>query len=856
MIALAAAAWAADGQLVDPVRPRSQRIWVSLDPARPETEGHTILLLDVRAETRTFLLHADELELSDAAIRRFGKRPHPVTIAAAGPGLVRITAEEPLAPGLWELDLRFRGVLHDQAYGLYRFAVDDRWYVASQFQPDEARTAWPCFDEPSFKIPFTLQVTVPDGNQVIANAPVAARNVRPAGLEVQFEPTEPIPSYALALLVGPYVPRPLGDLERTTVWTVAGHEDYADAIAEVLPRIDRSERGWFGSAPPWEKQDLIVVPEFAYGAMENPGAMVFAEALVPPPDRAGPEEAEWTAHVVAHEYAHLWFGDLVTMTWWDDLWLNESFATFASVLCQASATEYTGAWTTFANVEKSWAYRQDQLPSTHPVAADIPDIAAVEVNFDGITYAKGASVLKQLVAYVGLDPFLAGLRDYFAAHKFDNATFDDLLAALERSSGRDLSHWGAQWLKTTGINVMRPDFEIGDDGRFTRFAILQEGAAPGAGETRVHRMKVGVYGSDEAGKLVRQTVVELDVDGERTEVADLVGVDAGELILLNDDDLTYASIRLDPDSLRVATERISDIADPMPRTLIWSAAWEMTRQAEMTARAYIDLVSRGIATESEIGVVQRVLLQANAALGMYADPEWAREEGWPSFSARLLELARAAEAGSDHQLAFLNTLLTGVTAPDQHAVLRGLLDGDDPTSHGLPGLAVDADLRWRIVKALATAGVIDQPEIDAERERDSTAAGHRNAEGARAARPSTDAKAAAWQAAMVDDSLPNITVRAIAEGFAGPGQDEVLAPYADEYFATIADVWGRRSSEVAQTVVVGLYPDWDISDDGLARADQFLAGDHPPALRRLVLEGRDSVARALRAQRFDREGSR
>jgi aminopeptidase N len=761
-------------------------------------------------------------------------------------------------------------VVADCAYsntgeGLHLFVdpADGAVYLYSQFETADAKRMFACFDQPDVKAVFDIAVTAPADWKVISNGATESTSSADGGATVhEFAATPLLSTYLVALIAGPY--RRWDDNytdEHGTIdlglfcrESLAEHMDSDRLFTETKQGFEFYHRN-FGIPYAFGKYDQLFVPEFNAGAMENAGAVTFLEDYVFR-SRVTNYLYERRAETVLHEMAHMWFGDLVTMTWWDDLWLNESFATFASVLCQASATEYTGAWTTFANVEKSWAYRQDQLPSTHPVAADIPDIAAVEVNFDGITYAKGASVLKQLVAYVGLDPFLAGLRDYFAAHKFDNATFDDLLAALERSSGRDLSHWGAQWLKTTGINVMRPDFEIGDDGRFTRFAILQEGAAPGAGETRVHRMKVGVYGSDEAGKLVRQTVVELDVDGERTEVADLVGVDAGELILLNDDDLTYASIRLDPDSLRVATERISDIADPMPRTLIWSAAWEMTRQAEMTARAYIDLVSRGIATESEIGVVQRVLLQANAALGMYADPEWAREEGWPSFSARLLELARAAEAGSDHQLAFLNTLLTGVTAPDQHAVLRGLLDGDDPTSHGLPGLAVDADLRWRIVKALATAGVIDQPEIDAERERDSTAAGHRNAEGARAARPSTDAKAAAWQAAMVDDSLPNITVRAIAEGFAGPGQDEVLAPYADEYFATIADVWGRRSSEVAQTVVVGLYPDWDISDDGLARADQFLAGDHPPALRRLVLEGRDSVARALRAQRFDREGSR
>ncbi|GAB09614.1 aminopeptidase N [Gordonia araii NBRC 100433] len=756
-------------------------------------------------------------------------------------------------------------VVADCAYsntgeGLHRFVdpTDDAVYLYSQFETADAKRMFACFDQPDVKAVFDVTVTAPAGWQVVSNGATATVTDNADGSATHtFAATPLLSTYLVALIAGPYHrwtdaytdEHGTIDLGLFCRESLAEHMDADRLFAETKQGFAFYHRN-FGIPYAFGKYDQLFVPEFNAGAMENAGAVTFLEDYVFR-SRVTNYLYERRAETVLHEMAHMWFGDLVTMRWWDDLWLNESFATFASVLCQAEATEYTGAWTTFANVEKSWAYRQDQLPSTHPVAADIPDIAAVEVNFDGITYAKGASVLKQLVAYVGLEPFLAGLRDYFAAHKFANATFDDLLAALERSSGRDLSDWGAQWLKTTGLNVMRPDFEIAD-GKFTRFTVVQEGAAPGAGETRVHRMKVGVYGSDERGKLVRRSVVELDVEGPRTDVGDLVGVDAGELVLLNDDDLTYASIRLDPASLRVAIDRIGDIADPMPRTLIWSAAWEMTRQAEMTARDFVDLVSRGIAEESEIGVVQRVLLQATTALDSYADPEWARTQGWPSFAARLLELARTAEPGSDHQLGFLNTLLTGVIADDQKALLRGLLDGDDPASHGLAGLAVDTDLRWRIVKALATAGAVDATEIDAELERDSTAAGRRNAEAARAARPTAEAKAAAWTAAMTDDSLPNITVRSIAEGFVRPGQAELLAPYADQYFATVADVWARRSSEVAQTVVVGLYPGWDISDDGLARADAFLDEEHPPALRRLILEGRDSVARALRAQRFDR----
>ncbi|MFD4433332.1 ERAP1-like C-terminal domain-containing protein, partial [Nocardia sp. NPDC058497] len=545
----------------------------------------------------------------------------------------------------------------------------------------------------------------------------------------------------------------------------------------------------------------------------------------------------------------------VTMKWWDDLWLNESFATIATVLCQAEATEYTSAWTTFANVEKSWAYRQDQLPSTHPIAADIPDLHAVEVNFDGITYAKGASVLKQLVAYVGLQPFLAGLRDYFAEHAYGNATFDDLLAALEKASGRDLSSWGAQWLKTTGLNILRPDFLVAPDGTFSSFAVVQEGAEPGAGEHRVHRIAVGVY-DDVDGKLVRTHRAELDLDATgRTEVPELAGVPRGKLVLVNDDDLTYCSLRLDPDSLDVVVQRVGDIADSLPRTLAWSAAWEMTRQAEMKARDFVALVQRGIGAESEIGVVQRLLMQAATAISSYADPVWAEQEGSPGFADRLLELAREAEAGSDHQLAFVNALTGALLAPRHTGVLAQLLDGD-PAVAGLTGLTVDTDLRWRIVTALAAAGQIDadgmdSPTIDAELAGDPTAAGKRQAAAAATARPIAEVKEQAWATVMGDDSVPNITARAIVGGFAPAGQGELLAPYVDKYFAEIPAVWERRSSEVAQTVVIGLYPHWAITEDAVTKADEFLAGDHPPALYRLVSEGRAGIERSLRAREFD-----
>ncbi|MCW2555282.1 MAG: pepN 2 [Mycobacterium sp.] len=743
--------------------------------------------------------------------------------------------------------------------GLHRFVdpVDDEVYLYSQFETADAKRMFACFDQPDLKATFDVSVTAPAHWQVISNgATVSVED----GVHT-FETTPRMSTYLVALIAGPYArwddvysdehgDIPLGIFCRGSL------AEYMDA--ERLFTETKQGFGFyhqnFGAPYAFGKYDQLFVPEFNAGAMENAGAVTFLEDYVFR-SKVTRYSYERRAETVLHEMAHMWFGDLVTMQWWDDLWLNESFATFASVLCQSEATEYTAAWTTFANVEKSWAYRQDQLPSTHPIASEAPDVQTAEVNFDGITYAKGASVLKQLVAYVGLEAFLAGLRDYFRDHAFANATFGDLLGALEKSSGRDLSHWGRQWLKTTGLNTLRANFDVDGDGKFTRFAIDQSGAAPGAGETRVHRLAVGIYDDDGSGKLVRIHREELDVDGSSTDVPALQGVPRGQLILVNDDDLTYCSLRLDPESLQTVLTRVADIDDSLPRTLAWSAAWEMTRDAEMKARDFVALVEGGVHAETEVGVAQRLLLQAQTALNSYADPQWACSQGWPAFADRLLELARGAEAGSDHQLAFVNALCTSALSLRHTAVLAALLD-TDPAELGLAGLSVDTDLRWRIVAALAGGGDIDEkdtstPFIDAEAQRDPTAAGKRNAAAASAARPQLAVKEAAWQQVIEDDTLANITTRAIVTGFVQPGQAALLAPFTAKYFDVIAAVWERRSSEVAQTVVIGLYPSWEVSKAGLDAADAFLAGDVPPALHRLVIEGRAGVERALRARAFD-----
>ncbi len=755
-----------------------------------------------------------------------------------------------------ELRVSALGRYMNTGEGLHRFVdpVDGNVYLYSQFETADCKRLFACFDQPDLKARYTLTVTAPQDWEVISNAPAESVADGVHG----FATTEVLSTYLVALIAGPYA---------------SWHDVYADSAGEIplglycraslaqhmdAERLFReTKQGFgffhksFGVRYPFGKYDQLFVPEFNAGAMENAAAVTFLEDYVFR-SRVTRPVYERRAETLLHEMAHMWFGDLVTMRWWDDLWLNESFATFASVLCQVEATEYTEAWTTFANVEKSWAYRQDQLPSTHPVAADIPDLQAVEVNFDGITYAKGASVLKQLVAYVGLEAFLAGLHSYFTAHAWGNATFGDLIGALEQASGRDLSRWGEQWLRTTGLNMLRPSFDLDDDGAFTRFEIVQGGARPGAGELRTHRIAVGIY-DDVEGRLVRTRRVEVDVTGERTPVPALLGASRGKLVLANDDDLTYCALRLDPASLTTLIDRIGDIAEPLPRILCWSAAWEMTREAELKARDFTALVAAGLAAESEVGVVQRLLLQAQTAVASYAEPEWAAERGWPLLVDALRFRLNTALPGSDAQLAAVNALAGGVLPPSVLTSFRGwLADVAVP-----PGLVVDTDLRWRILQALVANGAAGEAEIDAEAQRDPTSTGQRQAERARALIPTAAAKERAWQRAVHDDELPNAVQEAIISGFSHPAQRPLLLPYVERYFAEVAEVWARRTSERAQSVAVGLFPAWAVEKPTVHAADAwFAAGDgaegHPPALRRLVSEGRAGIVRALAAREFDR----
>ncbi|QKW49889.1 aminopeptidase N [Streptomyces buecherae] len=767
-------------------------------------------------------------------------------------------------------------VVADCAYtntgeGLHRFVdpVDQQAYLYTQFEVPDARRVFASFEQPDLKATFQFTVVAPEGWTVISNSPTP----EPKDRTWTFEPTPRISSYITALIVGPYHSVhstyekdgrsvPLGIYCRPSL---AEYLD-ADAIFEVT----RQGFDWFEEkfdyAYPFAKYDQLFVPEFNAGAMENAGAVTIRDQYV---FRSKVTDAayEVRAATILHELAHMWFGDLVTMEWWNDLWLNESFATYAEAACQAYApgSKWPHSWTTFANQMKTWAYRQDQLPSTHPIMAEINDLDDVLVNFDGITYAKGASVLKQLVAYVGQDEFFRGVQAYFKRHAYGNTRLSDLLGALEETSGRDLKTWSKLWLETAGINILRPEIETDADGIITSFAVRQEApalptGAKGEPTLRPHRIAIGVYDLDANGKLVRGSGVpdgedwgriELDVDGELTPVPQLVGKPRPAVVLLNDDDLSYAKVRLDEESLRQVTQHLGDFAESLPRALCWASAWDMARDGELATRDYLELVLSGIGKESDIGVVQSLHRQVQLALDAYAAPAW-RETGLAKWGEAALEQLRAAAPSSDHQLAWARAFAATARTDDHLDLLAALLDG----SQTIEGLAVDTDLRWSLLLRLAATGRADDAAIDAELERDKTSAGEQHAASARAARPTPEAKAEVWAAVVESDALPNAMQEAAINGFVQADQRELLAPYAEKYFAAVKGVWEDRSHEIAQQIAVGLYPSLQISQATLDATDAWLASAEPSAaLRRVVTENRAGVERALRAQRADADAA-
>ncbi|WKE71681.1 aminopeptidase N [Streptomyces sp. WP-1] len=751
--------------------------------------------------------------------------------------------------------------------GLHRFVdpEDGEVYLYTQYEPADSRRVFAGFEQPDLKAPFRFEVRAPEGWTAWSNGAGELTD----GVW-KFAETKPISTYITCVVAGPYhyvtdsysrtfadgttLEIPLGAMCRKGL---APHFDADDVFLVTKQGLDFFHEN-FDYPYPFGKYDQAFVPEYNLGAMENPGLVTFREEYI---FRGKVTQASYEAraNVILHEMAHMWFGDLVTMAWWDDLWLKESFADFMGTFGNVGATRFKDAWITFANRRKAWAYRADQLPSTHPITADIRDLQDAKLNFDGITYAKGASVLKQLVAYVGQDAFLEGARRYFKRHAYGNTRLGDLLSVLGETSGRDMTAWSRSWLQTAGVNALTPQVLL-EDSRVAELAVLQEAAesaesdhaAAPRGELRPHRVAVGLYRLTEGGALERYARVETDVEGPRTVVADLAGAEAPDLVLVNDDDLTYCKIRFDAASLDTLRAHLGDLTDPLARALCWSALWNMTRDALLPARDFIALVLRFASRESDIGVLQMLHAWTHTALDRYAAPGW-RATGGALLAEGALRQLRAAGPGSEHQLAWARFFASTASAEPDLALLTELLDG----TTSIEGLEVDQELRWAFLGPLAAHGAADESVIAAELARDDTASGRRHQVRCLAARPSAAVKAQAWAQVVESDTLSNALVEATIAGFDQPSQRELTAPYAEKYFAAIDRLWRERSIQIGMDIVSGLFPALQDRPETLAAADAWLAAheDAAPALRRLVLEARDDLARALRAQECDAQAA-
>ncbi|MGC3021484.1 MULTISPECIES: aminopeptidase N [unclassified Brevibacterium] len=798
-------------------------------------------------------------------------------------GPARITLPGLAAENELIVDARFYYM--NTGEGLHRFVdpIDDEVYLYSQFEVPDARRVFPVFEQPDIKSPYSFTVIAPEKWTVVSNSPTptpsspketfAELDEEPIeGTAVwQFAPTTPISSYITAIIAGPYrsVHSKLTSSDGSIVplglycrASLLEHLDSAKLFRITKAGFEFFERE-FGIAYPFEKYDQLFVPEFNAGAMENAGAVTILENYV---FRSRPTEAlvERRTVTILHELAHMWFGDLVTMRWWNDLWLNESFAEFMSTLATAEATEFADAWTTFATIEKSWAYRQDQLPSTHPIVAPIEDLADVEVNFDGITYAKGASVLKQLVAWVGREEFFAGLRRYFDKHAWSNTELSDLLDELEATSGRDLASWSKLWLEESGVNLLEAAVETesdpaaeGNSEVITRLQVTQrpwEIAGQPTPSLRPHRLAIGFYSESETGRMVRTHSFSLDIDSESAEVVEAEGLARPDVIVVNDADLSYAKVRFDAHSMDTAAKRLSDFDDSLTQLLILATLWDEVRDGERPVHDYIDTITAHLGAITHSSGLLTQMRQLETAVSAYLPPQQ-REAMHARLADRFFELLETVDEGTDQAFQFVQGFVKHATTTGQLDRLRSWLL---PETERVHGIAIDTDLSWDILVALCAHDGADEAALEAMSRKDPSATGVRRAATARASRPTTEAKSWAFTRLVDEADLPNSELSALALGFATGLQTSSgesiaaaapLGPFADEYFARVAGWWETRTLEMAQTMTVRLFP--PVSSDTVEATRRWL-DDHPSApkgLLRLMRENLADAERALRVQR-------
>ncbi|MYM19506.1 aminopeptidase N [Brevibacterium sp. 5221] len=765
--------------------------------------------------------------------------------------------------------------------GMHRFfdPADDRVYLYTQYEPTDARRVFANFDQPDLKANFQFTVTAPESFVVLTNTEPAEQATTDSGaVERRFAATKRQSSYITCVCAGHYAQAhdeyvdehtgqriPLGMYARQSL---AEHMESESVFAITKQGLDFFHAS-FDFPYPWGKYDQIFVPEYNLGAMENPGLVTFSDTYLHR-DAVTRSEYEQRAEVILHEMTHMWFGDLVTMKWWDDLWLKESFADYMATLALTNATEFSDGWTTFALRRKDWAYRQDQYPTTHPIVADIPDVEAARLNFDGITYAKGAAVLKQLVAFVGLEAFLEGARAYFRAHAYSATTLEDFLTALEAAApGRDVHSWAAAWLQTTGMSELSLSVEAAE-GRVASATLRQrnsDAGAEGPGTVRPHAVRLAAFerhsGGDRRGssRLVPagSWALELRAPEERIDVLD--GATSPDLLLLNYGDDDYAKVRLDERSTRTALRSVTRLGDPMDRAVVWSALNNAMRDGLLPVRDWLGAYCRSLGREEHAGIAVTLRNQMLTALDRWTA---AREHdaALSDVLGAALDALSTASPHTDNQLDLVETVLAlvrrtaaseyvtpAVTAARAWATNLLQVPAGETFDDEVIDLTVDRALRWKALIALVALGWADYDDIEAEATADRTGTGGLRARTARAARPLPIVKMRAWTAATADETLSNDAISATIAGFTTPAGLPLTEPYVETYFDELAGYWTGRSMEIAKRIIVGLYPSWSLRGDRvLELTDAWLSehADAPAAQRRLLLEQRDELARSLR----------
>ena len=755
-----------------------------------------------------------------------------------------------------ELIVEVEAIYSKSGEGLQRSVdpVDNEVYLYSQGETAFIRNMYPCFDQPDLKATFAFSVIAPGHWEVISNNPVQNKSDLGNTKKWQFTTTPIMSTYITAIVAGPYAhvedvyegskKIPLGIFCRKSLFKHLDSEEVFEVTKQGFAYFEKV----FGLAYPFDKYDQIAVVDFNWGAMENAGCVTFREDLLVFRSKVTERMHNARANTILHEMAHMWFGDLVTMKWWDDLWLNESFAEWSSYLALVEATRFKNSWAGFNAERKNWAYRQDQLSSTHPIATDMVDIDTVKANFDGITYAKGASVLHQLVAYVGRENFISALQKYFSKHAYKNTTLDDLLSELETASGRDLKPWVSTWLQTAGVNTLRPRMKVEGD-KYQSVVIEQEPPLipRGSSELRPHRLKVGLFDLTN-GELIRRKSVELDVMGGTTDVKELAGEKVAGLLLINDGDLSFAKIRLDPRSIETMKNHLGGLRDNLARALCWSSAWDMLRDAELSASDFVAIALSGLPGEDDITTVTVLGNQLAGAVEIYASDK-NRDALREKVASTIQTLLIKAKPGSDFQLQYARIFSNLAHSPSQCTKIRELLDGK------LEGLVIDADLRWSLLLSLVERGLASVNDVEAELASDNTLTGKLSYERCLAAFPTKEAKEKAFVTATEDETISNWSRVSAMQGFLRPLQRDLTSSFIDRYFALILDKYNSSSYEVSSKIVDLLYPTYNVSSEVISKTDAWLNGagkDGHPTLRRHVIEAKESMERALRSRAVDK----